>query len=456
MSSIIVSSGGQSGQGTQTFGVLASTTWDLSTGAKKTLLLNANKSITVTNLSAGTSEGLLVVSQDATGSRTLTINGQVVTINATGKTTIGFLHDGESLLLYSSVGGASGGGGTSSSQLSIPSLSLTVIDDTHINAVVGSVANASSYQVQRSLDNTSWTTIATTAGTYNDSGLPSGTLVYYRARAIGDGTTYTNSNYAFANATTQGATYSAETTAFAGEVFSNGVSLSSAEKSALDTLISSLKTAGVWTKMKAIYPFVGASLDSFKVNLKAPGSYTWGYFTGTPSVNGLQGNGTSDTVNTGFNMATELTWPSGYLGFYSRTNNLTGNQVVIGGSTTSPAMFSQINITGGNGIMGSLGVLASFTPTDTRGYFSASRTAGNSLKVYRNGATVASNTTADTGSFPNTFINILGRNGDNTSTQLFSLHQCAFAVIGDGLTDSEETATYTAIQAFQTSLNRAV
>jgi len=32
------------------------------------------------------------------------------------------------------------------------------------------------------------------------------------------------------------------------------------QQSAIDTLVKSLKTANIWTKMKAIYPFVGGTL----------------------------------------------------------------------------------------------------------------------------------------------------------------------------------------------------
>ena len=42
------------------------------------------------------------------------------------------------------------------------------------------------------------------------------------------------------------------------------------QASAINTLVNDLKTYGLWTKMKAIYPFVGGSATSHKFNLKDP------------------------------------------------------------------------------------------------------------------------------------------------------------------------------------------
>jgi hypothetical protein len=38
----------------------------------------------------------------------------------------------------------------------------------------------------------------------------------------------------------------------------------------------------------------------------------------------------------------------------------------------------------------------------------------------------------------------------------FSTRQCAFSSIGDGLTDTQASNFYTAVQAFQTTLSRNV
>jgi hypothetical protein len=97
------------------------------------------------------------------------------------------------------------GTGTSQSgtTLSAPSLSATAISSSQINVTVGSVANSSSYNLDWSANgSTGWTSLTTTSGTYNHTGLTASTPYYYRARSVGNGTTYLTSTYATANTTT--------------------------------------------------------------------------------------------------------------------------------------------------------------------------------------------------------------------------------------------------------------
>jgi hypothetical protein len=89
-----------------------------------------------------------------------------------------------------------------SSQLSAPTLSCAVISSTQINVTVGSVSNAIAYSLERSTDLNNWTVISNTSGTFNDTGRTGVTTYYYRVKAIGNGTTYTDSNYRYTTATT--------------------------------------------------------------------------------------------------------------------------------------------------------------------------------------------------------------------------------------------------------------
>ncbi len=42
------------------------------------------------------------------------------------------------------------------------------------------------------------------------------------------------------------------------------------QQTAINTLVTQLKTYGIWTKMKALYPFVGGTATAHKFNLKDP------------------------------------------------------------------------------------------------------------------------------------------------------------------------------------------
>jgi hypothetical protein len=118
----------------------------------------------------------------------------------------------ENLEVQFGSGGSGGGGGTT---LVAPTLSAAGIDADTIRLTIGTVANETSIEIQRSNDgSTGWTTINTAAAnttTYDDNGLAASTTRHYRVRSVGDGVTYLTSPWSsVANGTTSaagGATY---------------------------------------------------------------------------------------------------------------------------------------------------------------------------------------------------------------------------------------------------------
>ena len=83
------------------------------------------------------------------------------------------------------------------------------------------------------------------------------------------------------------------------------------QKSAIDTLVTGLKTDGIWTKMKAIYPFVGGTATTHKYNLKDPRDLDAAFrlvFNGgwTHSSTGALPNGTNGYANTNLNQSANL------------------------------------------------------------------------------------------------------------------------------------------------------
>jgi hypothetical protein len=90
----------------KTFAVLtysATPTWNLTTGYNKTLALTGNAVVSFSNVQSG--DGItLIASQDATGSRTLTIGGNVISIDPTGNavTVVGCIYNGTDWICSSS------------------------------------------------------------------------------------------------------------------------------------------------------------------------------------------------------------------------------------------------------------------------------------------------------------------------------------------------------------------
>jgi len=105
------------------------------------------------------------------------------------------------------------------------------------------------------------------------------------------------------------------------QAFINAASITDAtQKSAINTLVKSLKTAGIWTKCNAIYPFVGGNASAHSYNLKNTAQYQITFVGGvTHSVNGIQGNGTNGYANTNL-LGSVLPQNDNHLSIYIRTN----------------------------------------------------------------------------------------------------------------------------------------
>jgi len=229
--------------------------------------------------------------------------------------------------------------------------------------------------------------------------------------------------------------------------------------SAIDTLVVQLKADGIWTKMKALYPFVGGTATTHKWNLKDPQDTDAAFrlvFNGgwTHSANGALPSGTNGFANTFLTPSTSLTTSSAHFSKYNRTNDLVGNKIdgVISNSITQT--FFQHNYTGANGLIGEVGGIVSYTQTDARGLFTVVRTATNLSKVFKNATQQGATNTTTITYLPNANIYIGARLG--SIAQFFNSYQAAFASIGDGLTDTDASNLYTAVQAMQTSLSRQI
>jgi hypothetical protein len=260
----------------------------------------------------------------------------------------------------------------------------------------------------------------------------------------------------------QGPTYDVDALAFFARVdAATGVpnSLTLTEKTATNQLVLDLKANSLWTPMKAIYPMVGASAAACKQNLKSSsftGSFTSGW---TFASTGVTGNGTSAYFDSNLNCSTQLTKNNTCVTYYSRTNNAMAYTDFGAYVSSTSTIYTQIRYTGdllyagiGSEISGSDITVAN---TSSLGFYQTNRTASNNLKVFKNSSLFATRTGNDTGTLGN--LNLYF-NALNTSTVAvtFSNRQCAFASIGDGLTDTQASDFYTAVQAFQTTLSRNV
>jgi hypothetical protein len=238
---------------------------------------------------------------------------------------------------------------------------------------------------------------------------------------------------------------------------------------AIDNLVKGLKSDNIWTKMKAIYPFVGGTASTHKWNLKDPRDLDAAFrlvFNGgwTHSSNGALPNGTNGYADTKFVPSSVLTLNSNHISYYSRTNANVGTDMGVQSDDVIGRTLYMVarNLLGN--LVASITTLdanrISSSNADSTGFYVASRISDTSLKSYKNSSLQATNTTAGISSQANAVLAIgcLAYKQNNLPVTFisYSTKQVAFSSIGDGLNDTEAANLYTRVQAYQTALSRQV
>jgi hypothetical protein len=234
------------------------------------------------------------------------------------------------------------------------------------------------------------------------------------------------------------------------------------QQGAIDVLVKGLKTDLLWSKMLAVYPFVGGTATTCKFNLKNPVDTDLGHrlnFVGgwTFSNNGIQGNGTTAYANTFLAPSTHWSFGSSSISSYSRTISVdagTPYGTKTGGFLAS--LYLTLNTGGGTNVFHNTnnGVSPFPQPTTTAKNLIQSRIDSANVIVAINGT--AGSYTSNESILSNHPIYLGARNNNNTSIDLYYSRQMAFAHIGTGLNQAECTLLYNRIQTFQTTLGRQV
>jgi hypothetical protein len=257
-----------------------------------------------------------------------------------------------------------------------------------------------------------------------------------------------------------GGAFDADAQAFFNRVTAAGGTLNATEKTAVNTLVLSLKSAGIYSKFQIIYPMVGASAAACAQNLISS-SFTGAFLGGWAfSSNGIQPNATNTWMNTNFACSSNMTPANWHQSYYSRTNSTVGIEAGVGDVSGYPSTLFRIRnasnsslfVCGNNSNYG----LPATTVTDSRGLFLGSILSSTDRKYFRNLTTIATNTANITNLiYPGTLI-IGAYNEGGVNPRFFTDKQCAFYSIGLGLTTAEANSFYTTVQTFQTTLSRQV
>jgi hypothetical protein len=154
---------------------------------------------------------------------------------------------------------------------------------------------------------------------------------------------------------------------------------------------------------------------------------------------------------------TTLSLNSTHLSYYSRweANGLNFEMGVFQGAG-SLHMGVLYSVQGMRVRVNSTTPTTTYIPASSKGFFIGNRRSSTQVTLYKNGvlqATETNNSDSLSSTLP---ISIGALTNAGPIRDQFTQKECAFASIGDGLTDAEALAYYNAVQTFNTTLNRQV
>lgn len=224
------------------------------------------------------------------------------------------------------------------------------------------------------------------------------------------------------------------------------------QQSAVNTFVLGLKAASLWSKLSALYPFVGGTASAHSFNLKDPAQFqiTWAG-TVTHNANGITGDGSTGFGNTGISIPT-LSQYDFQFGCYSRAFP-SSDGGLFASSYAASGDSNRFYIDRSFGLFGA-GIGASFSniaDNPITGLISVGvrNNGASGYHLSQNGSDLETKTGAV--------------DGRQTGTLLFLKHGTAFTnsnlalgYVSVAMSQAEEATLYGLVQAYETSLSRQV
>lgn len=232
------------------------------------------------------------------------------------------------------------------------------------------------------------------------------------------------------------------------------------QKSAINQLVLDLKSASVWTKTKALYPFVGGTATTHKYNLKDPQDLDASFrisFTGTwtHNANGAMGDGSSAYGNTHFNPDTQFADnANAYLGVYIGGTSESGEYIQVGARDGSADFYIKARSAGGDPHILINSQVTGAAVVSPLGYTSGTQRTGGNIRTFKNG-TALTPLTAHTPGTAAYDVYVGALNNLGTPYGYINSTLRTIIICDDEVSDAEDLAIYNAVSNFNTTLSRA-
>lgn len=231
---------------------------------------------------------------------------------------------------------------------------------------------------------------------------------------------------------------------------------------AITALVEDLKAESLWNKFYAIYPFVGGTATTHKFNLKNPLDSDVAFrlqFNGTWSHTP---DGVLPTSNDAYGNTFIINKPTNniHLSFYSRTTAAaTYFDTALGYETAESTISLAIRNLESNAVLALNMDAVAVSNSDGKGFYIGTKQSSTSQKLFKNGALIVTGTGVSQA--PSTITTPIFFGSSNTGdlglNNFYRTNkQCAFATVGETLTDPEIVIFNSIVQDFQTALSRQV
>lgn len=241
-------------------------------------------------------------------------------------------------------------------------------------------------------------------------------------------------------------------------VHAAGYDMPATQQDAVSTFVTGLQINSLYTKIIAMWLFIGGTAPTHAVEYFGKYNLTYG---GTIVHNELGANWNAiGWGKTGLIPSSVLAIGNTHISYYSQTNKATGSVIDMGANGSnfnSSSMHLWISGAGaGQSIIDMWSTSQRLTVTGvsgTAGMYIANRTSTNNLTLYKNGTLLGTNTATNTGTLPTVDI-YLGANNNNGNAGSQSDRGTSFASVGLGLTAAEASTFSTLVNNLQTALGR--
>jgi hypothetical protein len=222
----------------------------------------------------------------------------------------------------------------------------------------------------------------------------------------------------------------------------------------VNDLIIGLYADNLWPLIQVLYPFIGGNAWSHSINAKNPLQHqiTWSGAITHTAMGAVGVAGDSGRGETGYTPPDN----EAYLGLY--VNQTQGPYDSVDWGSQHPtipfvrqSMSAQWSDTRLYGDIGDLRLGRTFAVTPTALGWSAVSSTSNTLRLYKNASLLVTTVVSPGGVSPGAYRLFRGDNSVLCPGRTYG-----FAVAGASLTQSQQNALYTVIQAYQTALGRAV